>query len=377
SHDSEGETAWHYSQSPNDLDTSPPETATPRMLGTIYVHKDTRDGGYQLWVWCNHKGRERELRWQPVDLENEQFTHPKFATRSLKLTSAGKPSWVLNSTLTTYRTRSTRQSRSRPATGSTLGFTPEPESRACNFLTHSYRDDDRVIDSEDETIEYSKRSSEDSDTDRSILNDFELQNPGSSSTPRPTTSNVDITENLILGFTMSAFISSTTDTQILRKMEPASTSKSIIRDIDDQTPDSTDNTTMPSKPEALSRQITTVHIMSGIEDIPVKASSLLTTDIPMRRAVGACISTQPALYQDTRWTNSILARQPTQLILRRDQVVLLMGQNVIWRSQDAQNMNHFKTLLLMFHRVDRSSSTLPSSIQAQLRVVQKVNVTPE
>ncbi|KAJ3805177.1 hypothetical protein F5876DRAFT_70021 [Lentinula aff. lateritia] len=128
SHDSEGETAWHYSQSPNDLDAPPPETATPRMLGTIYVHKDTRDGGYQLWVWCNHKGRERELGWRPVDLENEQFAHPKFATRSLKLTSAGKPSWVLNSTLTTYRTRSTRRSRSRPATGSTLGFTPEPES---------------------------------------------------------------------------------------------------------------------------------------------------------------------------------------------------------------------------------------------------------
>ncbi|KAH7872848.1 uncharacterized protein C8R40DRAFT_1173247 [Lentinula edodes] len=181
SHDSEGETAWHYSQSPNDLDAPPPETATPRMLGTIYVHKDTRDGGYQLWVWCNHEGRERELGWRPVDLENEQFAHPKFAMRSLKLTSAGKPSWVLNSTLTTYRTRSTRRSRSRPATGSTLGFTPEPES-------------------------------------------------GSSSTPRPTTSNFDITENLILGFTTSAFIPSTTDTQILRKMEPATTSKPIIRD---------------------------------------------------------------------------------------------------------------------------------------------------
>ncbi|KAJ4492372.1 hypothetical protein C8R41DRAFT_919927 [Lentinula lateritia] len=128
SHDSEGETAWHCSQSPNDLDAPPLDTATPRMLGTIYVHRDTRDGGYQVWVWCNNEGGERELWWRPVDLENEQFVHPKIATRSLKLTSGGKPSWVLNSMLTTYRTRSAKRSRLRPATGSTQGFTPDAES---------------------------------------------------------------------------------------------------------------------------------------------------------------------------------------------------------------------------------------------------------
>ncbi|KAJ4489011.1 hypothetical protein C8J55DRAFT_487192 [Lentinula edodes] len=327
SHDSEGETAWHSSQSPNDLDAPPPETTTPRLLGTVYVHRNTRDGGFQIWVWCNHEGRGQELWWRPVDLENEQFVHPKIATRSLKLTSTGKPSWVLNSTLTTYRTRSRRRSRSRPATGSS--FTPEAESsksyhlctfeqahtifchvmpcevmarmiytrlneqhltenshsgqrrlRASNILTHSWRDDsdDRVIDSEDETIEYSSRSSEDSDTDRSILNEFQLQNPGSSSTPRPTTSDIDI-DDLILGLATSASISSTSDSQILRKMDPASTPKPIICDIDSQLPDSMDNATIPSNPEALLGQMTTEPIISGIEDqIPAKASSFLTTN---------------------------------------------------------------------------------------------------
>ncbi|KAJ3876918.1 hypothetical protein F5051DRAFT_441084 [Lentinula edodes] len=410
SHDSEGETAWHYSQSPNDLDAPPPETATPRMLGTIYVHKDTRDGGYQLWVWCNHEGRERELGWRPVDLENEQFAHPKFATRSLKLTSAGKPSWVLNSTLTTYRTRSTRRSRSRPATGSTLGFTPEPESRACNFLPHSYRDDDRAIDSEDETIEYCKRSSEDSDTDRSILN-------GSSSTLRPTTSDFDITENLILGFTTSAFIPSTTDTQILRKMEPVTTSKPIIRD--SQIPESTDNATMPSKPEALSRQMTTEHIMSAIEDIPVKASSLLTTDIPMRRANSAgSLPGQTMDNRDTSKTNASFENSayPSQGSGRPSEgSECHLEESGCPKHEPFQNMviDHlqlsqvlFKAGALMYllflirvlqkiyamfrsQPLTVSAGNLTLSVllflliqyhppkQAQLRVVQKVGVTPE
>ncbi|KAJ3886936.1 hypothetical protein GG344DRAFT_69244 [Lentinula edodes] len=256
SHDSEGETAWHSSQSPNDLDAPPPETATPRLLGTIYVHRNTTDGGYQIWVWCSHEGTEQEFWWRPVDLENEQFAHPKITTRSLKLTSGGKPSWVLNSTLTTYRTRSVKRSRSRPATGSTLGST---ESRASKFPMHSWRDDDK---------------------------DFQLQNTSSSSTPRPTTTDI---EDLIIGLTTSASISSTTDTRILGKMDPASTPKPTTCAIDSQIPESTENVSMLLSPEALFGQMvfiylakTTEPIMSGIEDqIPTKASSPLTTDTPM------------------------------------------------------------------------------------------------
>ncbi|KAJ3904017.1 hypothetical protein F5879DRAFT_922578 [Lentinula edodes] len=253
SHESEGETAWHSSQSPNDLDAPPPETATPRLLGTIYVHRNTRDGGYQIWVWCNHEGAEREFWWRPVDLENEQFAHPKITTRSLKLTSGGRPSWVLNSTLTTYRTRSAKRSRSRPTTGSTLGST---ESRASNFPVHSWRDEDKVIDSEDETIEYSSRSSEYSDTDRSILNDFQLQDTSSSSTPRPTTTDI---ENLIIGLTTSASISSTTDTRILRKMDPASTTTCAI----DQIPKSIENVSVLLSPEALFGQMNLASSLPG------------------------------------------------------------------------------------------------------------------
>ncbi|KAJ3764233.1 hypothetical protein EV360DRAFT_77652 [Lentinula raphanica] len=114
--DSEGHNAWHSSQSPNDLDVPLPGTPTPRMVGTAYVHRNTNDGGYQIWVWCNREGGE--LAWYPVDLNNEQFAHPKINTRSLKLTSAGKPSWVLNSTLSTYHRRNARRSRSRAASES-------------------------------------------------------------------------------------------------------------------------------------------------------------------------------------------------------------------------------------------------------------------
>ncbi|KAJ3924320.1 MAG: hypothetical protein NXY57DRAFT_970183 [Lentinula lateritia] len=109
SHTSEGETAWYYSQSPVDLDVPLPETLIPRILGTV---RSTKDGGYQIWVWFNRDGKG--LGWQPVDLNNEQVAHPKIADRSLKLTATGKPSWVLNSTLTTYCSRSLKRSGSHP-----------------------------------------------------------------------------------------------------------------------------------------------------------------------------------------------------------------------------------------------------------------------
>ncbi|KAJ3859900.1 hypothetical protein EV359DRAFT_85890 [Lentinula novae-zelandiae] len=111
SHDSEGGTAWYFSQSPFDLDAPLPETPIPRMLATIYIHRNMKDGAYQIWLWCDRDGGG--LAWQPVDLENEQVAHPKIAERALKLTTSGKPSWVLTSTLTTYRSRRPRRSRSR------------------------------------------------------------------------------------------------------------------------------------------------------------------------------------------------------------------------------------------------------------------------
>ncbi|KAH7868376.1 uncharacterized protein C8R40DRAFT_1074853 [Lentinula edodes] len=111
SHDSEGETAWYFSQSPFDLDAPPPETPNPRMLATIYIHRNMKDGAYQLWLWCERDGGG--LAWKPVDLENERVAHPKIAERALKLTTSGRPSWVLTSTLTTYWSRKPRRSRSR------------------------------------------------------------------------------------------------------------------------------------------------------------------------------------------------------------------------------------------------------------------------
>ncbi|KAJ3766188.1 hypothetical protein FB446DRAFT_827076 [Lentinula raphanica] len=131
SSDSEGHNAWHSSQSPHDLDAPLVETPTPRMIGTVYVHRNTSDGGYQIWVWCNRDGGEL-ARWYPVDLNSEQVSHPKISMRSLKLTLAGKPSWVLNSTLTTYHKRQSRRSMSRPpgdsassANGAPNGLSPE------------------------------------------------------------------------------------------------------------------------------------------------------------------------------------------------------------------------------------------------------------
>ncbi|KAH7868294.1 uncharacterized protein C8R40DRAFT_1222747 [Lentinula edodes] len=198
SHDSEGETAWHSSQSPNDLDAPSPETATPRLLGTIYVHRNTRDGGYQIWVWCSHEGTERGFWWRPVDLENEQFTHPKITT------SEG---WYI-----------IMDAEEEPPHHGVYALSP----RASNFplAMHSWRDDNK---------------------------DFQLQNTSSSSTPRPTTTDI---EDLIIGLTTSASISSTTDTQILRKMDPASTPKPTTCAIDSQIPESAETAPMLLSPEA-------------------------------------------------------------------------------------------------------------------------------
>ncbi|KAJ3770262.1 hypothetical protein FB446DRAFT_705560 [Lentinula raphanica] len=82
SSDSEGHNAWHSSQSPHDLDAPLPETPTPRMVGTAYVHRNTTDGGYQVWIWCSREGGE--FAWYPVDLNNEQFAHPKISNSAMR-----------------------------------------------------------------------------------------------------------------------------------------------------------------------------------------------------------------------------------------------------------------------------------------------------
>lgn len=48
---STGFTAWHYSQSVQDLDFPLGNTPTPSIEGTVYVHWNINDGGYQIWVW--------------------------------------------------------------------------------------------------------------------------------------------------------------------------------------------------------------------------------------------------------------------------------------------------------------------------------------
>ncbi|KAJ3803779.1 hypothetical protein F5876DRAFT_71174, partial [Lentinula aff. lateritia] len=170
SHTSEGETAWYYSQSPVDLEVPLPETPIPRILGTVYIHRSTKDGGYQIWVWFNRDGKG--LGWQPVDLNNEQVAHPKIAERSLKLTATGKPSWVLNSTLTMYRSRSLKRSGSRPVEDSGSALLPdhdgwyrptEAESNALdanNHIDDSSRES-RSVGSEDEMEDILKIDKED------------------------------------------------------------------------------------------------------------------------------------------------------------------------------------------------------------------------
>ncbi|KAJ3770509.1 hypothetical protein FB446DRAFT_705366 [Lentinula raphanica] len=82
SKDSQGITAWHYSQSPLDLDSPLPETPVPSKLGTIYIHRNTRDGGYQVWAWLPQGDYEK---WQPIDLSGALVHHPEIPTRVLTL----------------------------------------------------------------------------------------------------------------------------------------------------------------------------------------------------------------------------------------------------------------------------------------------------
>ncbi|KAJ3776000.1 hypothetical protein FB446DRAFT_785490 [Lentinula raphanica] len=111
SKDSQGITAWHYSQSPNDLDRPLQDVPAPPKLGTIYIHRNTVDGGYQVWVWLVQGDQEV---WQPVDLNGALVHHPNIPSRVLTLqASTGNPSWVLLSTLTTNRGRQLKKTRSR------------------------------------------------------------------------------------------------------------------------------------------------------------------------------------------------------------------------------------------------------------------------
>lgn len=100
---SAGTTYWYYSQAPDDFDYPPASTPTPESLGIVYLHRNTSDGGYQLWVWQQNDGG---LCWRAVSLDPANRTfHPLIGDRVLHLTTSAKPSWVLSSTKTTYGTR--------------------------------------------------------------------------------------------------------------------------------------------------------------------------------------------------------------------------------------------------------------------------------
>ncbi|KAJ3963961.1 hypothetical protein EV361DRAFT_956441 [Lentinula raphanica] len=111
SKDSQGITAWHYSQSALDLSSPLPETPIPSKLGTIYIHRNTKDGGYQVWVWLMQGD---QAKWVPVDLGGPLIHHPEIASRVLTMqASTGNPSWVLHSTLLTTQGRQIRRRRSQ------------------------------------------------------------------------------------------------------------------------------------------------------------------------------------------------------------------------------------------------------------------------
>lgn len=104
SHTSVGTTYWYHSQAPEDFDYPPTNTPTPESLGTVYLHRNASDGGYQMWVWRHNDGGS--LYWHPASLDSANRTfHPFIGERVLHLTTSAKPSWVLSSTKTTYQER--------------------------------------------------------------------------------------------------------------------------------------------------------------------------------------------------------------------------------------------------------------------------------
>lgn len=106
SKESEGDNWWYDSQTPKDLDFPLP-VSPPQHIGTLYIHRNSQDGFFQIWIWAEKEGM---LGWQPIDLATEQVSHPKIPSRALKLTK-GQPSWVLLSTLSTYHGKSRSRSR--------------------------------------------------------------------------------------------------------------------------------------------------------------------------------------------------------------------------------------------------------------------------
>ncbi|KAJ3762784.1 hypothetical protein EV360DRAFT_66808 [Lentinula raphanica] len=166
SSDSEGHNAWHSSQSPHDLDVPLPETPTPRLVGTTYVHRNTTDGGYQVWVWCNREGGE--FAWYPVDLTNEQFPHPKISN-----------SHVLHEAVEfcDLMPKTVSQTLIRDGDGWFVLMDGEESPAAVWHRQAAYapsslmswRDSKKVIESEDETADHGNRSDSDTESQTSMV----------------------------------------------------------------------------------------------------------------------------------------------------------------------------------------------------------------
>ncbi|KAJ3816249.1 hypothetical protein F5880DRAFT_1512826, partial [Lentinula raphanica] len=179
SSDSEGHNAWHSSQSPHDLDAPLPETPTPRMVGTVYVHRNTVDGAYQVWVWCS---REGELAWYPVDLNSEQVAHPKISNRLVYVSAHERYLQSLSSCayhevvkFSDLMNNTGSQALIRDSEGwfvfMDVEETPDAvwhHSEASSLMV--WRDGKQIIESKDETADYGNRSDSDTESQTVVQN---------------------------------------------------------------------------------------------------------------------------------------------------------------------------------------------------------------
>lgn len=93
--DEGGYTIWYHTQAPYSL-TTPRTLPSPPTPGAVYVHTDTNNGSKQVWVWTTSG------TWCLFQ-EGDDMAHPLYKKRYLWVHSNGVPSWVVWSTLRSYR----------------------------------------------------------------------------------------------------------------------------------------------------------------------------------------------------------------------------------------------------------------------------------
>ena len=102
-----GETVWWESHSEGNL--ASPLHDVNRTIGDLYIHRSTSEPLIQIWICRDSNSWEKvaleyDVKYHP-DRVIKGLSHPSFPDRRLKLRKNGEPSWIMNQTCATIKSR--------------------------------------------------------------------------------------------------------------------------------------------------------------------------------------------------------------------------------------------------------------------------------